>query len=514
MALWTGETHRIPSRWRALPSHNMAPRLRTILACIALFSVFALAIKSEMACAGQDVKIVDNNQEIRRVTVTQNKSKTLELPQPFAAVVVGDPKIADALVMSGNIVYLQGKKPGTTNISVFDRDKQLVGVIDVDVSVDVQYIARNIRSSLESTSIRVSGSNKQIVLSGTAKDAPDAERAVAIAKAMAPEVDVINAMKVAPSQQVLLKVRYLEVDRNAAREVGVNWFGANKGGSRGVNTGVGQPATGSPEPSPFGIPLFEAASSFASGTTAQPFAVAIASIARQSGTSLDVMLSALEKRNLVRALAEPDLVALSGDSASFLAGGEVPVPVVQPSASGSLITVEYKRFGVELKFVPTVLGSGVINLRLAPSVSQLDYTNAVLVSGFRIPALTKRETTTTIELRDGQSFAISGLLQSEGLRDISQVPWLGTVPVLGALFRSSSYQQKETDLVVIVTVHLVQPAAPGQQIATPLDQRIPSNDVDFFLNGQLDLRKKYTDFVTTGGDIKGSYGHIMPLSTN
>lgn len=523
MALWTGETHRIPSRWRALPSHNMAPRLRTILACIALFSVFALAIPSEMACAGQDVKIVDNNQEIRRVTVTQNKSKTLELPQPFAAVVVGDPKIADALVMSGNIVYLQGKKPGTTNISVFDRNKQLITVIDVNVTIDTQYIARNIHASLESPGIRVSGINKQVVLSGMARDASDAERAIAIAKTMAPEIDVINAMKVAPSQQVLLKVRYLEVDRNAAREIGVNWFGANNGGTRGVNTGLGQLTQGDKTirdstgeavgTTPNGLPVFQTVSTFASGTAGTPFAVAIASVARQSGVNLDVMISALEKKDLVRSLAEPDLVALSGDTARFHAGGKIPVPTVQGMGANATVTMDYKDYGVELAFVPTVTSNGIINLRIAPSVSQLDYANAVTQQGYRIPALTTRETSTTVELRDGQSFAISGLLQSDATRDISQVPWLGSLPVLGALFRSSSYQHKETELVVIVTPHLVNPAVPGQQLSTPLDERMPSNDVDFFLNGQPDVRKKYTDYVTTGGESKGPYGHIMPLSS-
>jgi pilus assembly protein CpaC len=148
-------------------------------------------------------------------------------------------------------------------------------------------------------------------------------------------------------------------------------------------------------------------------------------------------------------------------------------------------------------------------LNLEPSVSQLDYSNAVLIEGFRIPAVTRRETKTTVELRSGQSFAISGLLQNEGLRDIAQVPWLGTLPVLGALFRSTSYQQNETDLVVIVTPHLVEPAAPGQQLSTPLDQRIPANDRDLFLHGRLDLPKAYRDYVTTGGGINGPYGHIL-----
>jgi pilus assembly protein CpaC len=162
-----------------------------------------------------------------------------------------------------------------------------------------------------------------------------------------------------------------------------------------------------------------------------------------------------------------------------------------------------------LSFVPTVLSRGIINLRIEPTVSEPDFTNTVLISGTVVPSLTVRTTRTTVELRDGQSFAIAGLLQTKNSRAISQVPWIGSVPVLGALFRSSDYQQQETDLVVIVTPHLVAAAVPGQRLASPLDQRLPSNDVDFFLNGQPDVRKRYTGFVTSGADLVVPYGHII-----
>ena len=462
------------------------------------------------ASAQRAIATTEDGAHVRRIAVTRHKSRTLTLDRPFHRAVVGSPEIADVLPMSDRVLYIQGKALGTTNVSVFDADKQLVTVIDVDVTIDTRQIAKSIQSSIESPAIRVTSANDQVILSGTAKDASDAERAVTIARAMAPGTSVINAMKIGQSQQVMLKVRYLEVNRNAAREIGVNWYGGNANGDRGVNTGVGGPTQAGPGVG--GIPLFKSLSTFASGGTSEPFSLAVANILNQ-GVSLDVMISALEKKGLVRLLAEPNLVALSGDTASFLAGGEIPVPSVQPSGGVPLITVEYKPFGVQLSFQPTVLSGGIINLKIAPTVSQLDYTNAVLVQGYQIPALSKRETRTTIELRDGQSFAISGLLQSEGLRNIAQVPWIGSIPVLGALFRSSSYQQKETDLVVIVTPHLVAPAAPGQQLATPLDDRLPANDRDFFLNGRLDLRKKYTDYVTAGGPTKGPYGHIIQGSS-
>jgi pilus assembly protein CpaC len=159
--------------------------------------------------------------------------------------------------------------------------------------------------------------------------------------------------------------------------------------------------------------------------------------------------------------------------------------------------------------VPTVLSRGVINLRVEPSVSELDFANAVTIQGTTVPALTTRNARTTVELRDGQSFAIAGLLQTRNAQAVSQLPWIGSVPVLGALFSSKSYQQQETDLVIIVTPHLVAPAAPGQQLASPLDSRLPANDVDFFLNGQPEVRKRYDDYVNSGGDVKGPYGHII-----
>ena len=303
----------------------------------------------------------------------------------------------------------------------------------------------------------------------------------------------------------MLRVRFLEVARSASREIGVNWFGANNAGNRGFATGLGtasaggRPAVGSlhrfgcgaalcrrerkPGITPDATRLAVGHLAFRysilsatllpaiSGAAAVPFGVALASLATKGG-SLDVTLSALETKGLVRRLAEPDLVALSGDTASFLAGGEFPVPSVQPGSTGGVpvITTEYKPFGVQLTFVPTVLAGGIINLRLAPSVSELDFTQAVQISGFNVPSITKREARTTIELRDGQSFAIAGLLQARNQRDISQLPWIGSVPVLGALFRSAAYQQQETDLVVIVTPHLVAPSRSWATVGQPIGQ--------------------------------------------
>jgi pilus assembly protein CpaC len=320
-------------------------------------------------------------------------------------------------------------------------------------------------------------------------------------------------MNVAPSQQVMLKVRFLEASRDAGRDLGVNWFASNGSGTRGVSTGQGQfQTTNGTTPAnttPGGIPLFQTAGTLV-GTAQAPFGVILANLVNK-GTQIDVLVSALETKGLIRRLAEPTLAALSGDTAQFLAGGEFPVPIAATSANGIVTpTIEFKPFGVRLSFTPTVLANGVINLRIAPEVSELDFANAVTISGTTVPSLIKRDATTTIELRDGQSFAIAGLLQANDLRLTSQIPWLGSVPVLGALFRSMHYQKHETDLVIIVTPHLVQPAAPGQRLASPLDQRLPSNDVDFFVFGQGEIPKKYDAYETPVG-VQGPYGHIIPL---
>jgi pilus assembly protein CpaC len=219
-----------------------------------------------------------------------------------------------------------------------------------------------------------------------------------------------------------------------------------------------------------------------------------------------VALNALEEKGLIRELAEPNLVALSGDTASFLAGGEYPILV--PQTLG-LVTIEYKKYGVGLAFTPTVLREGLINLKIEPEVSELDQSHPVTVGGFNIPPLIVRRAATTIELRDGQSFALGGLLQNKSTTAQEQMPWVGDVPVLGALFSSKSYQKNETDLAIIVTPHLVRPIAPGTPLKTPLDNTLPANDVDFFLMGKAEVTP--ADVRLAAGQTQAGVGHILDL---
>jgi pilus assembly protein CpaC len=472
-------------------------------------------------------------QPVQQVIIPVNKSVTMTTVVSFSSAVVGSPEIADALPMTDRTLLIQAKKIGTTNVSIYDENSRLVKVVDVQVTLDTGNLQSRIRALTGDRGIHVSTDNGQIVLSGVASNGPAADQAVNLAKSWSPNGAVINAMNIASPQQVMLKVRFLEVDRNAGRELGINWYGINGSGTRGVSTGLGglttQPPAlgGSVSPSttttsasclpsgtcaPSGSGIFQAAGTLVGSSVGAPFGTILAEIVN-NGVQIDSLITALETKGLVRTLAAPDLVALSGDTASFQAGGQIPVPIAVTSGIGiATPTIEFKDFGVLLRFRPTVLTSGVINLSINPEVSALDFTNAVSISGTTIPALTRRTATTTIELRDGQSFAIAGLLQTTDSRNISQLPWVGSIPVLGALFRSSAFQKQETDLVIIVTPHLVQPAPPGAHLATPLDNTIPTNDVDFFLLGQMERRKQFNDYMATGGGAGGPYGDIIGVA--
>jgi pilus assembly protein CpaC len=276
-------------------------------------------------------------------------------------------------------------------------------------------------------------------------------------------------------------VRFVEVSRTASRELGIQWNVV----SSNVNAAIGLPNLLS---------------------TSAPFGTIMASVLK-GGTNVDAVIRALEERDMARRLAEPNLVALSGDTASFLAGGEFPFPV-----AGSLgtVTVDYKRYGVGLAFTPTVLRDGLINMKIEPEVSQLDQSNVLQLGTITLPSLIVRRANTTIELRDGQSFAMAGLLQNTGNTNQQQLPWIGDVPVLGALFRSAQYQKKETDLAIIVTPHIVRPTRPGDTVRVPTDNSTPANDADFFLLGKSELPPSEKRRVE--GVARPLGGHLLDLS--
>jgi pilus assembly protein CpaC len=301
------------------------------------------------------------------------------------------------------------------------------------------------------------------------------------------------------------------VNRTAGREIGARFeFGGRK---TLLNVGAFGPTNqiSSSQPQTGLLSGLVGTAVSAATTGGVPFATLVQSFGGTS-SQLDLFISALETKGLLRRLAEPNLIAMSGDRAEFLAGGEIPIPIANQSFNGSpQITVSYKEFGVKLAFTPTVLRNRKIHLQLEPEVSDIDPTLAVAVGGgVSVPGLTKRRAKTNVELSDGQSFAIAGLLQSQSNRAIEQLPFLGSIPILGALFRSTEFQERETELVVIVTPALVDPARPGQVLASPLDATLPANDLDLFLGGQLEIPRGKRKVVTSGRGVTGPYGHMMP----
>jgi len=429
------------------------------------------------------------------VTVAFGKTEDVRIDAPFTDIAIGDPDVADVTPLTDRTLSILGKKIGTTRVSIYSEGKVQVGIFDIEVTYDVSRLATEI-DHFTGGSIKVSSVNGRIMLSGTARDASMLDKAMLIARQFAP--DPIDTVTVMQAQQVMLEVRFVEASRQASRELGVQWnsFGQNTTANIGNQVAAGQ------------LPLSSAAGAATaagvlSGTA--PFGFLLGAM-NKGGLSVDVALNALEQKGLARNLAEPNLVALSGDTASFLAGGEFPIPV--PGSLG-VVTIEYKRYGVGLAFTPTVLGDSLINLKIEPEVSQLDTSHPVQVAGISVPPLIVRRASTTVELRDGQSFVIGGLLQNTSTTSQDQLPWAGDVPVLGALFRSAQYQKNETDLAIIVTPHLVKPIAPGSPVKTPLDGTLPANDIDFFLMGKSEVSP--ADVRMAIGQQRPFVGHMLDL---
>ena len=461
-----------------------------IAAIWAAVTVAMAALGTGESDAQQRVMLA-NSSHTSTVMVMVGKSEDVHIDQGLVDITVGDPEVADVNPLTDHALSILGKKIGTTRVTVYGEGKKIVGIFDVDVAYDVSRLNTEIARTA-GAGIRVSSVNGRILLSGTVADAVTLDKAVMVARQFVP--DVINTVQVLQAQQIMLEVRFIEATRQASRELGVQWNMAGSGTV--INIGNQQPASQLPATS---LPV--AAAGVLSGTA--PFGFLVG----QLSNSLQVSVNALEQKGLARSLAEPNLVALSGDTASFLAGGEFPVPV--PGALG-VVSIDYKPYGVGLAFTPTVLRDGLINLVIKPEVSQLDTANMVQVAGISVPPLIVRRASTTIELRDGQSFMLGGLLQNQSTTAQDQLPWVGDTPVLGALFRSSQYQKNETDLVILVTPHIIHPMAPSTPIRTPLDSSLPANDIDFFLMGQGEVSPALAR-LAIGATNRPYVGHILDL---
>ncbi|MEE9428727.1 MAG: type II and III secretion system protein family protein [Paracoccaceae bacterium] len=437
------------------------------------------------------------------LNVSMNRAVVVESDEPFAEVSIANPGIADISTLSDRTLYVLGKAPGRTTLTLLGPDARLITNVEIHVSPDIAEFKERLRQILPNEHIEVRTANDGIVLSGTVSSIARLDRALDLANRYAPD-RVSNLMMVGGTQQVMLKVRFAEMQRSVSKSLQGGLTADFGGPNLNLATGGGSGGLfGLPPAVPGGLGVISSALSLDSNAKGGAvFGFDIGAV------QLQVMLEALESKGMVRTLAEPNLTALSGQTAKFLAGGEYPIPVRQTNGA---ILVEYKPFGVELNFTPRVVDGDVINLELTASVSGIDTTNAFTADGFSINAFKRRETSTTVEMRDGESFAIAGLLQDD-FRDLAgQVPWLGDLPILGALFRSSEYEREQSELVIIVTPHLVTPTR-GEALALPTDRVRPPTEAEFFLFGKSASNNR----PTTGGagevarqDFSGSYGYVM-----
>ncbi|HEX5008589.1 MAG TPA: type II and III secretion system protein family protein [Hyphomonadaceae bacterium] len=414
------------------------------------------------------------------IQLALNKSRIMTADRPFTELSVGNSAIADVVALSRTQFYVLGKSMGSTNVIVRDRD-QVVGVYDVSIGYDVESLKRKIFEVAPNEQVEVRAANDAIVLSGNVSDAARATSIASIADRYAPG-KVTNMIGITGSQQVMLEVKFAEVQRSALKDIGTEIQ---------VTDIDGNPTFG-------GNTL--------DGLNPLNYFAGAVSFIQAGEFRLDLAFDMLEQKGLVRTLAEPNMVALSGDTAKFLAGGEFPIPVAQSSTNDtSAITVEFKEFGVGLSFTPTVTGKDAINLELAAEVSAIDPSVSFTLGDISVPGLKVRRTNTTVELRDGQSFAIAGLIQDDLTNQMRSIPWIGDLPILGSLARSEGFERRQTELVVLITARLVKPVS-NKQLAAPTDLVVPPSELNFFLFGKTE------DLKSSGasGGIDGAYGYVQP----
>jgi pilus assembly protein CpaC len=389
--------------------------------------------------------------------VMVGKSLLINTTDKLKRVSVTDPEIADALVVTPTQVLVHGRSPGEVSLLIWDEFERSRS-FDLRVDIDVTAAQEEIKKIFPEEQIEVSASRSAIVLSGHVTTEEVAKQAGMVAGGYSK--NVINVLTYGPvgAQEVLLEVRFAEVDRTAVTQLGANFFSTGTGNTTGTSTtgqfggfqvGQGNGAAG-------GITNGQANINFN-----QPLNLFLF----RRDINLGALIQALQQKNLLQILAEPNLIAVNGKEASFLAGGEFPFPIVQPGQGFTAVSIQFREFGVKLRFTPVIMPNNNIHLQVVPEVSQLDFTNALTISGFTVPALSTRRAQTEFEVQDGQSFVIAGLMDNRVTDQYSKMPGLGDIPILGNLFRSKNLQKSATELVVLCTVHRIAPSA--EPPATP-----------------------------------------------
>ncbi len=448
-------------------------------------------------CAGLDLRaqaspssptgttLLDSTNDL---SVTVGKTVLVDCAQPIARVAIGLGDIAEASAVSPTEIMVNGKAPGETSLIIWDihGGRQFFNVTVRPMSTlstdNLDAVRRELRTELPGQTIRVSFDNNNIFLRGDVKDLNSSDRAVKIASTAGKVVNLLNVDVPSSDPQILLKVRFASVDRSLEKQMGINIF------DLGAANAVGGISTGQYTPPSIGVPGTSSAESIGTNTAVGDFSNELNLLAFIPGLDLGATIQALETKGLVETLAQPNVMATNGHEASFLAGGEFPYPVVQGSSAGgtTAVTIQFKEYGIRINFIPTITPRGSIRLQVAPEVSQLDYTNEVEISGFEVPGITTRRVNTEVELRDGQSFVIGGLLDKEETETFEKIPFLGDIPILGKFFQSMTRTKDDTELIVIVTPEIVAPIAPGEALPQlkypvaflPPNTNIPMNNPD------------------------------------
>ena len=415
--------------------------------------------------------------QLPQLTLEVSEGRLLTLSGPASSVFLADPNIADIQVPQPNRIFIFGKKAGHTTLHAMSEGGEQIAAYDVTVVHGAKSEQQAVAGlSGSGADVKVSEQDNAVTLSGTAPDAETAAEVTAGVKAVAPTGGQIDAtrVKVAGSQQVLLRVWIGEVSRAVTKDLAFNWEAFVNPGSGALSFYTGRQLfnlNGNGQPTSFILPSGDFGSLGGQLTTG-----------RVSGGAF---VDALASEGLITTLAEPTLMAISGESASFLAGGQFPIPIVQPGSGTTAISIQYEQYGVSLSFTPTVLASNRISIHVRPEVSEISTEGQVDFSGFVIPGLTIRRAITTVELGSGESFAIAGLLQNTTSTTIQKYPGLGDLPVLGALFRSNNFQHGESELVIIITPYLVKPVDDPNRLRVPTDGLGTPNDLERIFLGRL-----------------------------
>ncbi|GAA0849892.1 type II and III secretion system protein family protein [Marinobacter szutsaonensis] len=475
-------------------------------------SATPIALKAQvMLASGMDRQVVE---------VALNQSQILYLEQPVAKISVGNPDIADILILRSRQLYVVGKQLGSTNVTLWDNNNQVVAAVGIDVTHDLEGLKSKLHQVLPGDEIEVRSSQGAIILSGEVSSSARMVAAMDLAKSFQGGEDgkVLNMMQVGGAQQVMLEVQVAEVSRDFLKRIGAKFeamnanslltIGAGNNGTA-LSPAASIPGGGTNTLSPFGPPAtqilrepltFESTGLFASFL--------------DGDTLFDLVIDAAQENNLAKVLAEPTLTTLTGQEATFHAGGEFPIPVGSGQDNG--VKIEFKEFGISLGFLPTVLDSGMISLKLNIKVSELSNQNSIVLevpdtaSTFFINALTSRSASSTVELANGQTIGVAGLI-NENLRErVNKFPGLGDLPILGNLFRSQEFVKGKTELVILVTPHFAKPVD-RKQFSLPTDYFVEPSDLEFYLLGYMEGRRKPGAESAPGaqGSVEGQFGHEL-----